>query len=156
MRAAVEHGIRRVVQTGPVLTLAPHPAGYTEDREVGSDVPERPGDNLYFVSKLLGQEICRIVAEAHGIACPTLLFCGFVNPEVARQEGHPPGPFTITWEDSGRAMAAAVGIRSLEAPFVVVHVMDDAPHGRYRNDAVRRVLGWEPEDRLDTLWRRRA
>lgn len=156
MRAAVEHGIRRVIQTGPVLTLAPHPAGYTEDREVGSDVPERPGDNLYFVSKLLGQEICRVFAEAHGIACPTLLFCGFVNRDVARTEGHPPGPFTVTWEDSGRAMAAAVGIRAMEAPFVVVHVMADAPHGRYRNDAVRRVLGWEPGDRLDDLWRRQA
>ncbi|HVL25423.1 MAG TPA: NAD-dependent epimerase/dehydratase family protein [Thermomicrobiales bacterium] len=155
MRAAVAHGIRRVVHTGPVLTLAPHPAGYTEDRDVASDVPPRPGDNLYFVSKLLGQEIVRIFAEHHGIACPTLLFCGFVDPEVALRTGQPPGPFTISWKDSGRAMAAATRLRAVPAPFTVVHVMADAPHDRFRNDAARRVLGWEPRDRLDHLWYRR-
>ena len=155
MRAAVAHGARRVVQTGPLLTHAPHPAGLTEDWDIASDAPPRPGDSLYFVSKMLGQEICRIFAEAHGVACPCLLFAGFVEPNVAITQDQPPGPFTITWADAGRAMTAAVRIREMEAPFAAVHVMDDAPHGRFRNDAVRRVLGWEPRDRLDDLWRRR-
>ena len=158
MQAAVTAGIRRVVQTGPVLTLAPHPAGYTEDRDVGSDLPPRPGDNLYFVSKFLGQEICRIFAEEHGIACPVLLFCGFVDPALAERDGLNPGPFTISWNDSGRAMAAATQVRELPAPFVVVNILADAPHGRYRyrNDAARTIFHWEPEDRLDHLWYRRS
>jgi nucleoside-diphosphate-sugar epimerase len=156
MHAAVTAGIRRVVQTGPVLTLAPHPAGYIEDRDVGSDAPPRPGDNLYFISKFLGQEICRIFAEQHGIACLNLLFSGFVDPGTAENRDHVPGSFIISWDDSGRAMAAAVRVRNLPAPFSVIHVLVDAPHDRYRNDAARRILDWEPQDRLDHLWHRRA
>jgi hypothetical protein len=38
---------------------------------------------------------------------------------------------------------------------MVLHILADAPHGRYRGDLARRILGWEPQDRLDTLWRRR-
>ncbi len=154
MRAAVEHDIRRVVHTGPILTLAPHPAGYVQDRDVGSDVPPRPGDNLYFVSKFFGQEICRIFAEQHGIACPTLLYCGFVDPATGAPQGRSPHPFTISWEDSGRSLAAAVTVTQMPQPFEVIHILADSPHDRYRNDAARRILGWEPQDRLDHLWRR--
>ncbi|MCC6704570.1 MAG: NAD-dependent epimerase/dehydratase family protein [Thermomicrobiales bacterium] len=154
MTAAVAHGIGRVVHTGPILTLAPHPAGYTDDRDVGPDVPARPGDNLYFVSKFLGQEICRIFAEQHGIACPTLLFCVFVNPAVEKNTGGATNPFAISWDDSGRAMAAAVRVPQLPAPFVTLHILADAPHDRYRSDLARTVLGWQPQDRLDQFWQR--
>ena len=156
MQSAVTAGIRRVVHTGPVLTLAPHPAGYVEDRDLGSDLPPRPGDNLYFVSKFLGQEICRIFAEEHAIARPVLLFCGFVDPALAERDGLNPGPFTISWKDSGRAMMAAIRVRDLPAPFVVVNILADELHGCYRNDAARKILSWQPEDRLDHLWHRRS
>lgn len=154
MSAAVTAGISRVVHTGPVLSLAPHPAGYTDDRDVGPDAPPRPGDDLYFVSKFLGQEICRIFAEQHGIACPTLLFSGFVNPDVARANRLEAVSFTISWDDSGRAIAAAVRATQLPAPFVVLHILDEAPHDRYRSDLARQVLEWHPHDRLDELWQR--
>jgi nucleoside-diphosphate-sugar epimerase len=152
MQAAVEAGIRRVVHTGPVLTLAPHPAGYNDDRAVESTAPPRPGDSLYFVSKLLGQEICRVFAEHHEIACPTLLFSGFVDPETARRRGDIPGPFTISWNDAGRAIAAAVTLEHLPEPFPVMHILADAPHDRFTNSAARSILGWTPLDRLDDLW----
>lgn len=155
MQAAVHHGIRRVVHTGPILTLGKHPSGYVEDRDIASNLPPRPGDNLYFVSKFLGQEICRIFAEQHGIAVPALLFYNFVNPEVTRRRGQIPGPGNISWDDSGRALAAAVRVPRMPEPFVVVHVLADAPHDRYRNDTARHLLGWEPLDRLDDLWYRR-
>jgi hypothetical protein len=155
MKAAADLGIRRVVHTGPVLTLAPHPVGYTDDRDVDSNAPPRPGDNLYFISKFLGQEICRIFAEQYGIACPNLLFSGFLDPEVGAQGGGVPGSFTISWHDSGRAMAAAVRVSALPSPYEVLHILADAPHDRYRGDRARRMLGWEPQDRLDTLWYRR-
>jgi nucleoside-diphosphate-sugar epimerase len=155
MQAAVEVGIPRVVQTGPVLTLAPHPAGYTDDRDVNANVPPRPGDNLYFISKFLGQEICRIFSEQHGIACPNLIFSGFVNPSVAEERGVVAGPFTISWDDSGRAMAAAVRVSELPAPYLVLHILTEAPHDRYRNDLARQILDWEPQDQLNLLWRRR-
>lgn len=154
MRAAVHHGIRRVVHTGPVLTLGPYPAGYTQDRDIAANVPPRPGDNLYFISKFLGQEICRVFAEHYAIACPALLYCGFVDPATAARREQNPHPFSISWGDSGRSLAAAVRVTRMPRPFEVVHILADSPHDRYRNDDARRLLEWEPQDNLDHLWYR--
>jgi len=152
MRAAVDAGIPRVVHTGPVLTLAPHPVGYVADRAVPDSAPPRPGEDVYFVTKLVAQEICRIFAEEHSLPCPILLFCGFVGPDP-RGQGQP-GPFTVSWDDAGRAMAAAAHVASLPEPAPILHVLADSPHDKYTNTAAKSVLGWEPKDRLDHLWQR--
>lgn len=154
MEAAVAHDIRRVVFTGPALTLEGHPVGYNEDRDIAASVPPRPGDNLYHLTKFLAQEISRVYAERYQIACPALLYCGFVSPGVGQlYRAH---PFSVTWADSGRAMAAAAEVQRLPEPFPVLHIHAASPHGRYRNDAAREVLGWEPQDRLDQYWFRTA
>ena len=46
MRAAVEHGIPRVINTGPHFTVqgAPYEAW---DYNIGPDVPPKPSTNLY-------------------------------------------------------------------------------------------------------------
>jgi hypothetical protein len=150
MRAAVHHHIPRVVQTGPALVLGRHPFGNHGDRAVGPDTPPHTGDHLYFLTKLLAQEICRVYAETYRIACPALLFCGFVAPELPRSV--PPHPFSISWRDSGRAMAAAVTVPTLPEPFPVMHVLAPSPHGRYRSGTAEQVLGWHPRDRLDHYW----
>lgn len=153
MTAAVDHGIRRVVHTGPAMTLADHPAGYTDDTALASDLPPRPGDNLYFVTKFLSLEICRIFAEHHAIACPILLFITFLNPEQTLSWS-PPG-FSVTWPDAARAMVAAVQVDELPRPAPLVNVLADAPHDRYRADAAREILGWTATDGLDRYWLRR-
>lgn len=157
MRAAVRSGIPRVVHTGPVLTLAPHPIGYTEDRMVDSSAPPRPGDDLYSITKYAAQEICRIFAERHAIACPTLLFYGFVNPDLPREAEYRPGfgSFLISWSDAGHAMSAAVHVDALPEPSPVIHILADSPHGRYLATAAHDILRWQPHDRLDHLWYRR-
>jgi len=154
MRAAVAHGIVRVVHTGPIQILTPHPAGFLADDGVTADYPPRPGDHLYFVSKFLGQEVCRIFAEEHGIETPTLLFGNFVNP--AQMPEQPLGifPFTISWEDSAEAMRQAVRVPGFPRPFEVLHINADLPHGRYLNDKAKQLLGWQPRDRLEAGWRR--
>jgi nucleoside-diphosphate-sugar epimerase len=108
MTAAVDLGIRHVVHTGPAMTLADHPAGYTDDTALASDLPPRPGDNLYFVTKFLALEICRVFAEHHAIACPILLFITFLDPEKTLSWSPP--AFSVTWQDAARAMAAAVEV----------------------------------------------
>jgi len=152
MTAAVDAGISRVVHTGPAQTLAPHPVGYADDRAVGEQVPPRPGDGLYALSKRLGQEVCRLFAEQHAIACPTLLFVGFTDADADAGHGH---PFTVSWPDAGAAMAAATTVTELPEPAPVLHVLADAPHDRYRNTRACEVLGWQPHDRLDRMWHRR-
>lgn len=154
MRAAVTHGIRRVVQTGPLQTLLPHPAGYAGEFGLSADLPPRPGDNLYFVTKFLGQEIMRIVAEEHRLEAPTLLFCSFVNPAEPPDRETELYAFTISWQDAGEAMRQAVRVPDFPCPFEVLHVHADLPFGVYSNEKTKRLLGWQPRDRMEERWRR--
>lgn len=152
MRAAADLGIRRVVHTGPVLTLAPYPVGMDADRDVHA-VTERPGANLYFISKYLGKEIVRIFAEEYGIAVPSLHFDGFtsIDPEFALRRSP---SCTVSWDDAGRAMLAAARLESMSPPFVAVNVLVPGPHDLYDAMDAQRLLGWEPRDRIDLVWYR--
>jgi nucleoside-diphosphate-sugar epimerase len=152
LQAAVAHGIRRVVQTGPNM-VAPHTAdGYWWDYDLTSDAPPRPGRSLYGISKYLGQEICRVFAEAYALEIPVLLFCLFVNPETA----HPGSlhPFSVSWQDSARALRRALEAPSLPSPYEVMNIHADLPHGLFSNAKARQLLDWEPRDRLEKQWKR--
>ena len=87
MRAAVTHGIPRVINTGPHFTVqgAPYEA---LDYNIGPDVPPKPSTNLYALSKGLGQEICRIFAEHSDVYVLCYLFYIFCyHDDLSR-----PGP----------------------------------------------------------------
>ncbi len=152
--AAVAHGIRRVVHTGP-YQVAPTAASYGWDDDVPSDAPPRPGRGhfweLYFHTKYLGQELCRAYAEAHGLELPALLFCEFVD--AAANSDAPVEPFSISWGDAARAVRGALEVESLPRPFEPLHISADLPHGVFSNEAARRVLGWAPRDTLENRWR---
>ncbi len=155
VRAAVRLGITRVVQTGPSQALLNGPAGYSYDDDVSSDVPPRPGTELYFMSKLLGQQICRIFAQEHGLDVPCLLIGPLLNPDPAlRPVNVPHGayPFSISWADAGHAIHAALHAPPLPRPFEVMHLVTDLPHGRFSNEKTKRLLNWEPRDRLEQHW----
>ena len=154
MRAAVAHGIRRVVHTGPVQTLLRHPYGYDDEFGLIDDLPPRPGGDLYFTSKFLGQEIVRIFAEEHDLIVPNLLFGNFVNPALPLARGKRLVPFAISWRDCANAIALAARVPSLPRPFETMHVLTDLPHGKYHNDKAKRLLDWEPQDNLSAFWRR--
>jgi nucleoside-diphosphate-sugar epimerase len=156
MRAAVAHGIRRVVHTGPQQVMLDRPGGYWWDSDVPADAPPRPGTHLYRHTKYLGQEICRVFAEVHGLEVPVLQFSVFVDPATA-----PPGPaegdrgispMTVSWPDAGQAMRRALEVPALPRPFEVFHIVADLPHGKYSNEKAVRLLGWRPRDTLEHLW----
>ncbi|HEX2515834.1 MAG TPA: NAD(P)-dependent oxidoreductase [Chloroflexota bacterium] len=160
MRAAVAHGIRRVVHTGPQQVMLDRPGGYWWDADVTADAPPRPGAHLYRHSKYLGQEVCRLFAEEHGLEVPVLLFSTFVDPPTAAatMAGRPGGgglsPLSVSWDDAGHAMRRALEVPSLPSPFEVFLILADLPHGRYSNQKARRLLGWQPRDTLEALWTR--
>jgi len=155
MRAAAALGIRRVVHTGPQQVTLPYPAGYWYDFDLADDVPSRPGANLYILTKFLGQEICRIFAEEHELEVPTLLFSSFVNPATPAPEPLGAFPFSVSWEDAAQAMRLALRAPSFPRPFEVFHILADLPHGKYSNDKAKRLLKWQPRDRLEAHWLRR-
>jgi nucleoside-diphosphate-sugar epimerase len=154
IRAAVECGIRRVVQTGPQQVTNPMPGGYWGDYDVPSDVPPRPGVALYFISKFLGQEIMRVFALEHDLEVPTLVFGPFTNPDDCDPDELGCYPFLVSWADAAEAVRGALRAPAFPRPFEVFHILADLPHGKYRNERAKRLLHWQPRDKLDIHWRR--
>ncbi len=148
MTAAVAHGIRRVVHTGPLVQHVPGPGDYLGDYDVHVDAPARPYDHLYIHSKYLGQEICRVFADYYDLEVPVLLFALLFNPDIPTYSS----PFMISWPDTGRALRRALEVVALPQPYTMVNISADLPHGRYDHAKTYAVLGWTPRDALEDFW----
>ena len=160
MVAARKHGIGRVVNTGPHFqTVGPQ---YEEwDFGLNPDVPPQPGTRLYALTKSLGQEITRIFSERHGIQVLTLHYYNMMRPDTyATVAGDTVPlhddltPFSVAWPDAGDAIRCAVEVPEsrLYSKFESFFVFTDLPHGKFRNDKIRRVLGWNPRYQLEARW----
>jgi nucleoside-diphosphate-sugar epimerase len=160
--AAVKHGIRRVINTGPHFQLAGRQ--YEDwDFDLNPDMPPQPGTRLYALTKALGQEILKVFAERHDMYLQTLLFYNMRMTETLRgpggqQAGPVTGvdmtPFTIAWPDTGTAIRAALEVELARLPSrcETYFVFPDIPHHKFRNEKIRRVLGWSPRYQLEPLW----
>ena len=151
MTAAVTHGVRRVVNTGPHFTLA----GATYERfdyDVGPDIPAQPGTNLYALTKSLGHEICRVFTRNHDVYVMGLFFYNF-RPEES-QVGQDLTPYSLTWEDTGRAFASAlsVDLDTLPSRWESFFVFTDLPHHKFSNEKAKRILGWQPTQDRHEFW----
>ena len=155
MVAAVEHGIRRVINTGPHFTVA-GPTYERIDYEIGPDVTPQPGTNLYALTKSLGQEACRVFSGNHDIYVLTLLFYNFIDPADTSRHGLDVTPYVVTWEDAAQAFRPALTIDegSLPSRCEVFYIFTDIPHGRFSNEKAKRILGWQPTNRLEKFYTR--
>lgn len=153
MQAAIAVGVPKVVFTGPTLAFAPYPFAAWDRRLDGTQM-FRTGDWVYMMSKLLGQELTRLLAEAHGIAVPTLLWADFVTDgQLAGADPHrPPTDFAISWRDAGRAILAAVDVAELPEPAPVINIVAPSPTGRWTTERASAILGFEPADDLSRFW----
>ena len=154
MNAALAHGIRKVVHTGPFQLGESGALGYSWDTDIVDDVPPRPGINwVYFLSKLCGQEMVRIYAETYDLIVPTLTFCQFINPTFNVGK-HLVSPLSVSWEDAARAVRCALEVASLPSPYEYMHIGTDVPHGVFRTQKAKQLLGWQPRDMLEEWYKR--
>ena len=145
---AIAAGIKRIVTTGPqVIILEPY-TGFHHDHDVPVDTPARPGCNLYGLSKHIGQELVRVLCEHSDAQGITLLFNGLATPESIQ-----PIDYMTSFADAGRAIQAAVEADVRSITYAALHVPAAMPHGRFRLDRIRDVLGWMPTDHLPSIWR---
>jgi nucleoside-diphosphate-sugar epimerase len=154
MKAAVAHGIKRVINTGPHFTLAG--ATYESfDYEISPDIPPQPGTNLYALTKSLGLEICRVFSETHNINVQTYLFYNFRDP-ADLTPGAPIAPFAISWANAAEIfrLGLEIDLNKLPSPCEVFYIFTDMPHGRFSNEKAKRLLGFKPWDDISTLWRK--
>jgi nucleoside-diphosphate-sugar epimerase len=154
MEAAVKHGIKRIINTGPHFTVA----GATYERldyEIGPDIPPHPGTLLYSLSKSVGHEICRVYTEHYDIYVQMYLFYNFrdpANPENEREVA----PFAVSWQNAGEVFPLGLEIpyEKLPSRFETFFVFTDMPHSRFSNEKAKRILGWQPRDDVSSIWRR--
>jgi nucleoside-diphosphate-sugar epimerase len=152
-KAAADAGVRRLIHTGPFHARMAHHADHWQDHQVPDDVPLHPGDDLYALSKYLGGQITRVFAEASDLDVLTYLFCGFRPGEVQPAErGRGAGPFTVSWEDSGRSFLYGLRAGDMPQPYEVFFIAADTPDRKYPVDKARRLLGWEAEDTFEELF----
>jgi len=153
MEAAVAHGIRRVINTGPHFTVA-GPSYEHFDFDLSPDLPPQPGIGLYALTKALGQEICRLYTEEHDIFVQSYLFYNFRDPADLHPE-RPTRPFAISWQNAAQIFRLGLSIALTELPSrcEVFNVFTDMPHGKFSNEKAKRILGFEPWDDISSLWR---
>ena len=152
MQAAITHGIRRVINTGPHFTLA----GQTYemfDYELNPDIPPQAGTNLYALTKSIGQEICKVFVENNDVYVLCYLFYNFREPDDAGV-GTDLTPFSLSWRDAAEAvrLGLTVDLASLPSKCEVFNIFTDLPHQKFSNEKTKRILGFAPQDDLAQLW----
>ena len=152
MQAAITHGIRRVINTGPHFTLA----GQTYegfDYELNPDIPPQAGTNLYALTKSIGQEICKVFVENNDVYVLCYLFYNFREPDDPGV-GTDLTPFSVSWRDAAEAvrLGLTVDLASLPSKCEVFNIFTDLPHQKFSNEKTKHVLGFAPQDDLAQLW----
>jgi nucleoside-diphosphate-sugar epimerase len=156
IRAAVEHGMQRFINTGPHFTITGD-TYYRQDFAIAAEVPSHAGTGLYALSKSAGQEICRIFSEHYPIHVLCTLFLNFIAPEPEpERRGNDLNSFAVTFRDAGQAIKCAleVDLNRLPSKNEIFYITSDLPHGKYSNEKTKRLLNWEPQDKLDGYWRK--
>ena len=155
MRAAVEHGIQRVINTGPHFTIAG--SSYTDyDYEINPDIPPQPGTLLYSISKGLGQEICKVFTENYDIYVLCFLFLAFHAHDV-EGEGTDIIPFSVSWRDAAEVfqLGLEVDLAKLPSRCEVFNIFTDLPHQQFSNEKTKRILGFSPRDNFEKRWHKK-
>jgi len=151
MKAAAELGIKKVVHTGPQVTRQL----YDHDFDI-TDVPRVPGTGYYGLTKVLSYEICRIYAKTYGIQTVCFVFnsLGLEPSEGIQGQDFP--PFRIFWKDLQHACRLALDIKSVPDDYQDFNMLSMEAHGKYNVDKARRVLGFEPTQRWEDFYKRKA
>ena len=160
MVAAKEHGIKRVINSGPHYQMAGEQ--YEDwDFDLNPDMPPAAGTRLYAHTKALGQEVCRVFSQRHGIQVITLLYYNMKHSwDLSGMEPGGPQhhqdmvPYSTACPDCGTAVQAAVEVpeNRLATRCETFFVFPDLPHGKFNNEKIKRVLGWKPRYQVEGLW----
>jgi len=154
MEAAIKHGIKRIINTGPHFTIAG--STYEEyDYEINPDIPPHSGTLLYSLSKSVGHEICRVYSEHYDLYVQMYLYYNFRNPDDLDRQREV-RPFAVSWQNGAEVFPYGLEIpfEKLPSRFETFFVFTDMPHGRFTNEKAKRILGWQPRDDVSLIWRR--
>lgn len=151
MKAAAELGIRKVIHSGPQLVRS----HYDHEFDI-ADVPRAPGVSYYGLTKVLSYEICRTYARTYGIQTVCFVFNGLGPKPTGQNDGKDFPPFTIVWEDLQHACRLALEIDAVPNHYQEFNMLSFEGHGKYNVDKARRILGFEPVQKWEDYFKRKA
>ena len=154
MQAAVKHGIRRVINTGPHFSVA-GPTYEAFDFAINPDIPPHPGTGLYPITKSMGQQICRLFSEQHEVHVLDLLFY-ILRDADAVKPGACSIPFVVSWSDAAEAFRLALDVKLNELPSrcEILFIHGDLPQDKFLGDKASRLIGFRPKDDVAAFWQR--
>ncbi len=155
MKAAVEHNIKRVINTGPFFAIS-GPTYENYDFMINEEITSHSGTNLYALTKSVGQEICRVFTENYDVYVMSFLFYNFRDPN--NPDETKPGtdltPFIVSWRDAGQAfyLGLEIDLNDLPSKNETFYISTDIPHSKFSNSKAKRILGFSPKDRFEQVW----
>jgi len=154
-KACVACGTKRLIHTGPFHSGLGYDSDWWNDFRVVDDIPIHPADDLYALTKYLGNDITRIFAEEHSLEVLTFLYCHFRPREILPEErGKGIHPYASSWEDTGEGFLYGLRAGAMPSPYETFFMCSRLPHDKYRPDKAKRLLGWEAKDTFEVLFSR--
>jgi len=149
MKAAVEHGISHVIQTGPQAVCH----GYEPEFDL-VDVPPLASSGYYGCTKSLGAEISRIFARTYAIQTSYFVFAGLGPSPEEPVSGEDFPVYRVFYEDLVRACCLALEVESIPGYYHEFNMHSFRGHEKYSLDKAREILGFEPTRRWEDLYKR--
>jgi uronate dehydrogenase len=135
-------GVKRVVHVSSLMVLWGHGA----DRFVPGDAPPRPV-GTYALTKRLGEQIAEHYARAYGMEVVTLRMAAPLD--VASAAGKLVRPQQVPFPDLAQAFMRALTVSLPE--YAALTIVGESSRRMWDLEPARKVLGYEPQYRLDDL-----
>jgi uronate dehydrogenase len=122
--------------------------GYGHGVLVPGDAPPRPV-GTYALTKALSEEVARHYAEAHGLEVVTLRIAApldLTSPDLGRRAVRPQ---QVPLPDLAQAFSGALTVPL--AGYQAVTIVGESSHRVWDLEPARRLLGYDPQYRLDDL-----
>ena len=100
-------------------------------------------------------EICRIYARAFRIQTICFLFAALGPSPQAKVADEDFPPFYLVWKDLQHACRLALEIESVPDHFQVFNMLSYLGHEKYLIGKARQILGFEPTEEWESLFKRK-
>jgi nucleoside-diphosphate-sugar epimerase len=158
LRAAVRHGVRRVIHTGPIWIGA---SGFDGDGayefDIDPDAPYRSGSHVYPLSKHLSFEIADAFAREHDLDVMTFLFAALYPRGASTNPTHGGRALAVravvAWEELGAAFLAGLRVPRLERGNERFYICAQTPLAKIDVEKTERLLGWRAEHAFEQAYR---
>ena len=155
MKAAQECGVKRVIQSGPIMRVNHYEGDNRYEYGITGDAPLRPGMRLYENSKTMGHLLVDAFAREADMDVMNFLISRIrSHEEFDHRDDNVMISFTIAWDDLPPAFLCGLRAPRLARPNEVFYLCAELPMGKYDTEKGERLLGWKAKHTFDRFYHR--